>query len=550
MDQYIFSTLLTTLVHTAILLLISPLAPSVNAQNFRPSPAIEPCSAFVEGQALYVVGGGNSKGTTSSQAFMLDLSVSWSTSDPVFRKLRDGPAVSHLPCTMSSNGEDLYMFVQGVGHIYNVKSNSWTVGQKTSFIGHGRAAAADPETGLIYVMDGAMDSAGKRVMMSVDLKTGGTISTTAVPDLKMSLFTTGAWCAPLKSMLVVSMSYHEVYAFTPGKVNGQSYGWSALSTVGDVVLSSYSPCFVPAYGGSKMVLFSGDSKQSAAYILDVSTMTWKKSSFVPMMGGNACAVSGDQFIVWGSVGDNAATYTTLVYDMKSDAWTSNYVASQLSSTTMLPTSIQDTDTSRTITTPSTTTTPNAIATPGLDNNPSNDSKPITIIVVAASILLLIVLTAVVMYLRRSKRLKLGTSSSDSTSSDGLASPSGLTGSNASIGSNVLSTDRLEVKGGIDFSDEELSNATTLQFYPGLESTKAYPDPSTKHKLHVSASIGRIQQGVYGARPLSIHPHAVVEPITKRSVQVGAFGARPLSQHPHAIVEEMITTYHNDKAELE
>ncbi|KAF9349324.1 hypothetical protein BGX34_001856 [Mortierella sp. NVP85] len=484
---------------------------------------------------------------------MLDLSVSWSTSDPVFRKLRDGPAVSHLPCTMSSNGEDLFMLAQGVGHIYNVKSNSWTVGQKTSFIGNGRAAVADPGTGLIYVVDGAVDAAGKRVMMSVDLKAGGTISTTALPDLNMSLFTTGAWCAPLKSMLVVSMSYHEVNAFTPNKVDGQSHGWSTLSTVGDVVLSSYSPCFVPAYGGSKMVLFSGDSKQSAAYILDVSTMTWKKSSFVPMLGGNACAVSGDQFIVWGSGGDNAATYTTLVYDMKSDAWTSNYVASQLSSTATLPTSTQDTDTSRTITTPSTTAIPNTIATPDLGNNPSNDSKPIIIIVVAASILLLIFLTAVVMYLRRSKRLKLGTSPNGSTSSDGLASPSGLASYNASMGSNVLSTDKLEVKGDVDFSDEELSNATTLQWYPvypGLEFTKAYPDPFTEHGLRVSGTVGRIQQGPYGARPLSIHPHAVVEAITQRSVQVGAFGARPLSQHPHAIVEEMITTYHNDKAELE
>lgn len=445
------------------------------------------------------------------------------------------------------------MLSQGVGHIYNVKSNSWTVGQKTSFIGHGRAAVADPGTGLIYVVDGAADSAGKQVMMSVDLKAGGTISTIAMTGLRTMLFTTGAWCAPLKSMLVVAMASLELNAFTPSKVNGQSHGWSTLSTVGDVVLSSYAPCFVPAYGGSKMVLFSGDSKQSAAYILDVSTMTWKKSSFVSMLGGNACAVSGDQFIVWGSGGDNAATYITLVYNMKSDAWTSNYVASQLSSTATLPTSTQDTDTSHTITTPSTTTTPDTITTPGLDINPSKDSKPIAIIIVTASILLSIVLTAVVMYLRRSKRLKLGTSSNDSTSSDGLASPSGLTSSNASMGSNVLSTDKLEVKGDVDFSDEELSNATTLQcypVYPGLEFTKAYPDPFTEPKLHVSGTIGRIQQGVYGARPLSIHPHAVVEPITKRSVQVGAFGARPHSQHPHAILEEMITTYHNDKAELE
>lgn len=543
MDQHI-STKLTAFAHTLIFLLTFPLTPSAYAQKYQPIPVGDACSAFVEGRALYVVGGGNATSSTSTQAFMLDLSVSWSTSDPVFKKLRDGPAVSHLPCTLSSNGEDLFMLAQGVGHIYSVKSNSWTVGQKTNVIGNGRAAATDPGSGLIYVADGALDSAGRQLLMSLDLK-AGTIITTVMPDLKMSIFTTGAWCAPLKSMLVVSMSYNELNVFTPSKANGQSRGWSALSTVGDVVLSSYVPCFVPAYGGSKMVLFSGDSKQSAVYILDVSTLTWKKSPYIPMLAGSACAVSGDQFIAWGGVGSGTSD-KTLIYDMKLEAWTSNYVAPQLSSTGTLPTPTQDT--SRTINTPSTTTASNTIATPDLGSNPSNDTKPNTIIFVVAVILLLIVLLAVFVYLRRTKRLKPRMSSDGSTSADSLASPGGLTSSNGSMGFNVLSTDNLEVKGDVDLTDEEfkVSSLRSNLVYPGLEPTKVYLDPFTDCKRHDSGKKGRVQQGSYGSRPLSVHPHAIVEPTTKRSVQVGAFGTRPLSQHPHAVIEEMITTYYNNK----
>jgi hypothetical protein len=62
-----------------------------------------------------------------------------------------------------------------------------------------------------------------------------------------------------------------------------------------------------AYNGTKMLLFGGDSSSSEPsvgmlHILDVRNMIWSKTEGVdPSLGRSsmACAVSGDNFIVWG-----------------------------------------------------------------------------------------------------------------------------------------------------------------------------------------------------------------------------------------------------------
>jgi len=77
--------------------------PTVAAQDFRPQPNSETCYAFTEGQGLYILGG------STKENFMLDLSVSWNTSDPVFRKLPGGPKVDDGGCSMTNNGEDLFV---------------------------------------------------------------------------------------------------------------------------------------------------------------------------------------------------------------------------------------------------------------------------------------------------------------------------------------------------------------------------------------------------------------------------------------------------------
>jgi hypothetical protein len=118
-----------------------------------------------------------------------------------------------------------------------------------------------------------------------------------------------------------------------------SGGWRNFSGPPGLTATS-GFCMVSSSSGSKVVLFGGYSKNPDTvlgdiFILDVSTLTWKKG---PSTSPNdvrrypACALSNDHFIAWG--GDTGDTSTTvapsdnmlLVYNIATDTWTSDYTA--------------------------------------------------------------------------------------------------------------------------------------------------------------------------------------------------------------------------------
>ncbi|KAF9344725.1 hypothetical protein BGX34_005396, partial [Mortierella sp. NVP85] len=105
-----------------------------------------------EGQGLYVLG--------DLQNFMIDLSVSWNASNPVYKKLNTGPEAGG--CAMTNNG-DLFTVFQGRGYIYNVKLGLWKSFQNIHFATtpSSSGAVSDPETGIIYIPN-ASDLSGKR----------------------------------------------------------------------------------------------------------------------------------------------------------------------------------------------------------------------------------------------------------------------------------------------------------------------------------------------------------------------------------------------------
>lgn len=70
---------------------------------------------------------------------------------------------------------------------------------------------------------------------------------------------------------------------------------------------------VPAYGGTKMVVFGGwqpptpipqgEDYSSALYMLDVKSMSWTLLSDGQVTGRRnmACTVVGDNFVTWGGI---------------------------------------------------------------------------------------------------------------------------------------------------------------------------------------------------------------------------------------------------------
>jgi len=314
-------------------------SPSVHAQIFQPLPSINPCNAFVGGQGLYIIGGVAKDLTTVRQIFMLDLSVSWSTNAPVFKQLPFGPKGEGV-CTMINNGEDLFVLEDGGGYLYNVRSEKWQVLSGTNFtnvvVG---VAATDPESGLIYIAGSSADFA-EQLIEIIDPRT----MTANTAETNAESYSVAAWSTPLKRMLLFSTGSSNPGTFTPSETNKPTKGWGDLPNNGPTLRWS---CIAPIDGGSKMALYGNDvvSNIGTIYVFDVAKRTWTKGASTIELDGCVCAVTGDQVVLWGGESKGKATNATLVYNMKTNKWTSNYIAPPRSNTTTTTSTSQPSQTS-------------------------------------------------------------------------------------------------------------------------------------------------------------------------------------------------------------
>ncbi|KAK3815156.1 MAG: hypothetical protein J3Q66DRAFT_370496 [Benniella sp.] len=475
-----------------------PFSPSVQAQSFRPIPDSGRCSGFTEGQGLYIVGGHGTIMNFTTQTFMLDLSVSWNTSDPVFKKIQGGPMTTEIACTMTNNGEDLFVLSRGTGYIYNVKSDSWDVLQNnmlpyTSYE-QPPMLLADPATGFIYIYGYTVDFSGKKVLLSVDVRTKTVnASETAARDFTTTVV--AAWSDHLKSMLIFPSGLSP-YTFTPSKIDKRKRGWAELQVPPQQDLEEGLDwgCVASAYGGTKMV-FLGSShimknnsiditKNDVLYVFDVVKRTWKGAPATGYLGVGACAVTGDQFIVWGGSYRRTQTNETRVFNLKTEKWVTSYIAPPSSQRPQTPT-----------------------PQPDLGDTYSNEKKLVNIIIIAIGALLAIILTAISVYIGISKEM------------------------------------RIVIQGHINSSSTALFRGTFGRRDPSAIS----PDPHARHRWYSSSLLSWLYRGPNGVRPPPEHPHAVVE-LEMRNVQEGAVEVQFPVQHPHATVDQGSATKHNDKAE--
>ncbi|KAF9355706.1 hypothetical protein BGX34_010291 [Mortierella sp. NVP85] len=467
--------------------------------SFRPTPNFAACSAFLEGRGFYILGG------DVGGDFMIDLSVSWNTSNPVFKKLEGGPKATRSAC--ATTNDELFMVVDAIGYLYNMSSGSWRKFNNEHYSNNGGVAVTDPETGNVYLPANKLfnEQLGDyTVLLSMNLKTNAFNMTEH--DIYVSQDDVVVWNAYLKSILVI----HALYPpdmFTPSKVTQSSTGWDTMDDgqKPDVVIGW--ACGAAAYGGTKMVFLE---KWGPVYIWDVAKTTWKKGPLGPKLEKTSCAVSGEQFILWGgSIGNNGTlSDKTYIYNMKTDKWTSRYIASTLQPITITATAPRTSQ-------PSQTSTQHTTSTPNTGNTSLSDKNILIIAIVVIGVLVAINLGFIFRHYRRTRRLNLDGSSSDS-----------LNVKEHSKGSH-----------GHDPSDSGPNPTTTSSVH------------NTPLGWHVSGVPGRLHQGSLGARELSEHPHAIVEDPTSRHVQEGAFEMEILSQHPHATVGDEYAPNRGDKEEL-
>ncbi|KAK3815177.1 MAG: hypothetical protein J3Q66DRAFT_389059 [Benniella sp.] len=526
--------ILTLLTLLPILLPNQSFRSSVHAQSFRPLPDYNVCSGFVEGQGLYIAGGHGEDTNHVAQTFVLDLSVSWNTNDPVFRKLQDGSIAVGAACTMANNGEDLFALSEATVYVYNVRSDSWTTfsSDKIPAKEIDGSAAADPETGLVYIptFDDRFRSFDRNnnSVLEVDIR-AKTVNTIILPTVDVRSFAVAAWSTPLKSMVALQYGIFDPQTFAPSEINSLKKGWGTIISKDHDQWFGGWECMVPANGGSKMVLLASEYKgydpvveYGAIYVFDMVKHTWKRP-VTTTFWSNACAITGDQFIVWGGRNDNKTfTNATLVFNVKTEKWVTSYIAPPRPSTTatkisnisqLPPTSTQH--------------TPFSTNSPNLNDTSSSDKKLVTIAVIITGVCLAIIVTAIFVYRRSLKRSKVDTIN---TSPDGSSS------------------DSLNSQGHINISETAYPKGSSRRHNPN--STGVSPDPYTQRRWYSSNLLSWLYRGPNGVRPPLEHPHAIVEDPERRNVQEGAVESQFPAHHPHAMLGHGSATMYNDKAEWE
>jgi hypothetical protein len=387
----------------ATTLLLLAYFPSAHSQTpFRPQHVYAPYYSHFEDQALYVGGGKivNSL-TTLSQAFAIDLSVSWNTSSPVFKQLPDFFAEWSSPSTITSDGNQWVVCSGNTVYAYTFSTEQWDrVLDEIDVACHSIQATTDPTTGIIYIPN-AFDDA----MMSLDLATKTSTKVPMPPSLTTLRSFSVAWNEEMGKMVLIGGSTEINNKLHMFSFNEQD-GWMDLTKAikDPIPAPREDACFVSSNRGAKMVLFGGFSANGLGvlrdiHVLDIATMSWSKGPDVGLKdqrGVAACGASNGYFIAWGGRDENKGASSTIVYDITNNTWTNTFVAS---SSPRLP---RPTSSIGPVATPPPFDTP---STDGQEGSSNILFKAGVIVVVCAVVLILVILAVVLFRARRARNLQ-------------------------------------------------------------------------------------------------------------------------------------------------
>ncbi|KAF9141053.1 hypothetical protein BG015_001416 [Linnemannia schmuckeri] len=300
---------------------------------------IDESTMYIQGGITLPPPGGTAKLTP--QFYALDLTQDWNVTNPSWKALTPpSNAVSQISSqsmTVSPDRQTLTVWsvFPTVALNYSVSNASWTKAPLSAGLiisGAGLHAATDPTTGAVYIPGtGPLNS---NYMVRYNYVTGLinliNIPLTLVAALDHYSF---VWCQPRKTFILFAGNASSVNAFS--EYSPSTSQWTQLVSSGPTPSFRRRSCMVPAYNGTKMILFGGDGSGpsvASISILDIPTMTWTNGKDAPDARSEmACSVAGDNFIVWGgykemlSVDSVPVPATPLIYNIKTGKWTDKFV---------------------------------------------------------------------------------------------------------------------------------------------------------------------------------------------------------------------------------
>ncbi|KAG0028423.1 hypothetical protein BGZ82_008431 [Podila clonocystis] len=282
---------------------------------------MSPSYAFIEGRLLYVTGGSNYQ-TTVSQTFSIDLSSSWEIDAPKFILL--GPVNSspdyQVPSALISEQAGCIVFSNYRAFRYNFQSDSWcalnVLANLFPIASLALNGASDGKT--MFVPNGYLTSnSGQNgtSMMQYDPVLGTTSSITMAGGPVDHVGFTVTWSAFLKKFFIIDGHQGNtlstiIYTFDPA-----TSAWGVINPTNNPALPARTfHCAAAAASGPE--LFAVNYGRA----------------------GPACGVSGAMVVIWGGERNKGVvpTNVTLVYNMKTNQWTSSFVPSTSSESPPTP----------------------------------------------------------------------------------------------------------------------------------------------------------------------------------------------------------------------
>ncbi|KAF9569224.1 hypothetical protein EC968_002632 [Mortierella alpina] len=309
---------------------------------YAPNPVWGMAATSVDGYMLVHGGASHQNAPSVGTTFALRLGTSWNTSQPDIEQLYDDFPGYDIANTLSSDNKTWFLIANSTLHKFHVVNATWTQLTFSPSLTNkkGVRATTDPGSGMIYLVNG-LSSNGSSSMLQYNLTTD---TSNAIPmDPRMYSLSESAviWSAARSSMLVHGRVFSNsgevqqaLYEFVPDDGVGT---WTLLTDKGDMPGPRKGHCLVPAYGGSKIILFGGfrqpalgEHATSGIYSLDMKTLTWTWLGDPGERYGrayHACTVSNDMFVSWGGADVNLGTIinnVTLVYNLKKNIWQTSY----------------------------------------------------------------------------------------------------------------------------------------------------------------------------------------------------------------------------------
>ncbi|KAG0213183.1 hypothetical protein BGX33_003106 [Mortierella sp. NVP41] len=337
-------------------------------RHYIPDTLFSLHSVFVDGKALYIHGGLDTEfSDPSPQTFLLNLSVPWNVSNPVFQQLPDRYTGGWGTASTLLNDRRTWLLIDNETTISQFDigptARDWIHPESEFILAEefrisAVAALTDPETNQVYVVDG-WNNTGMLMYKPVDETSEQDGPLAPVDDGYAAI-----WSTVRKSMLVhggtvntttgrfYRRSLFEYAPVQPPDTNPNqsqlSGRFTALTDVGDIPPPRTGHCMVPTNDGNQVVVFGGFDENGTElgdiYVLDVATLQWTaggNGGTTVARGYAACGMSDSLFVAWGGArrqSNNSmqqqvraplvpiAENITVVYNLTSHMWQTTYAA--------------------------------------------------------------------------------------------------------------------------------------------------------------------------------------------------------------------------------